>query len=56
MLALLGLGLVQAATACALREIDAGRRITAVSAYAEAFERVRRSSARSASLSSCGLC
>jgi Membrane domain of glycerophosphoryl diester phosphodiesterase len=41
MLALLGLGLVQAATACALREIDAGRRITAVSAYAEAFERVR---------------
>jgi Membrane domain of glycerophosphoryl diester phosphodiesterase len=41
MLALLGLGLVQAATACALREIDTGRRITAVSAYAEAFERVR---------------
>ena len=41
MLALLGLGLVQAATACALREIDAGRRVTAVSAYAEAFERVR---------------
>ena len=40
-LALLGLGLVQAATACALLEIDAGRRITAVSAYAEAFKRVR---------------
>jgi Membrane domain of glycerophosphoryl diester phosphodiesterase len=40
-LALLGLGLVQAATACALREIDAGRRTTAVSAYAEAIERVR---------------
>jgi hypothetical protein len=40
-LALLGLGLVQAATACALLEVDAGRRITAVSAYAEAFKRVR---------------
>ena len=40
-LALLGLGLVQAATACALLEIDAGRRSTAVSAYAEAFKRVR---------------
>jgi hypothetical protein len=40
-LALLGLGLVQAATACALLEIDAEQRITAVSAYAEAFKRVR---------------
>jgi hypothetical protein len=40
-LALLGLGLVQAATACALREIDAGRRVSAVSAYAMAFRRVR---------------
>jgi hypothetical protein len=40
-LALLGLGLVQAATACALREIDSGRRITALSACAEAFKRVR---------------
>jgi hypothetical protein len=40
-LALLGLGLVQAATACALVEIDARRRVTAVSAYAEAFTRVR---------------
>jgi Membrane domain of glycerophosphoryl diester phosphodiesterase len=40
-LALLGLGLVQAATACALLEIDAGRRITAVSTYAEAFKRAR---------------
>jgi hypothetical protein len=39
--ALLGLGLVQAAVACALLELDAGRRITAVSAYAEAFKRVR---------------
>jgi hypothetical protein len=40
-LALFSLGLVQAATACALLGIDAGRRITAVSAYAEAFKRVR---------------
>lgn len=40
-LALLGLGLVQAATACALIELDAGRRITAVSAYARALGRVR---------------
>ncbi len=40
-LALLALGLVQAATACALLEIDAGRRSTAVAAYAEAFKRVR---------------
>ena len=34
-LALLGLGLVQAAVACALLEIDAGAPITAVSAYAQ---------------------
>jgi hypothetical protein len=40
-LALLGLGLVQAAVACALLAIDAGRRITAVSAYAQAFKRLR---------------
>ena len=40
-LALLGLALVQAATACALLEIDAGRRVTAVSAYAAAFKRLR---------------
>ena len=40
-LALLGLGLVQAATACALVEIDAGRQVGAVSAYAKALRRVR---------------
>ena len=40
-LALLGLGLVQAATACALLEIDAGRRVDAVSSYALALERIR---------------
>ena len=38
--ALLGLGLVQAATACALVEIDRGRSITAVSAYRIAFGRI----------------
>jgi hypothetical protein len=41
MLALLGLGVVQAATACALVEIDAGREISAVGAYRLAFRRVR---------------
>ncbi|HEX2506088.1 MAG TPA: hypothetical protein VHK22_07775 [Gaiellaceae bacterium] len=40
-LTLLGLGLVQAATAAALREIDAGRRVTAASAYATAGRRLR---------------
>jgi hypothetical protein len=40
-LALFGLGFVQAATACALREIDAGRRVTAVSACAEALGQIR---------------
>jgi hypothetical protein len=40
-LALLGLGLVQAATACALVEIDAGRHATAVSAYRLAFRSIR---------------
>ncbi|MGH3022601.1 MAG: hypothetical protein ACRDNI_03000 [Gaiellaceae bacterium] len=40
-LALLGLGLVQAATACALVEIDAGREVNAVSAYRKAFGRIR---------------
>jgi hypothetical protein len=40
-LALLGLGLVQAATACALVEIDAGRPVTAVSAYRVAFRSIR---------------
>jgi hypothetical protein len=40
-LALLGLGLVQAATACALLELDAGREVSAVSAYAKAFRRIR---------------
>jgi hypothetical protein len=40
-LALLGLGFVQAATACALLEIDAGRPVTAVSAYAMAGRRAR---------------
>jgi hypothetical protein len=41
MLALLGLGLVQAATACALVEIDSGREIGAVGAYRLAFQRMR---------------
>jgi hypothetical protein len=41
MLALLGLGLVQAATACALVEIDADREISAVGAYRLAFRRLR---------------
>jgi hypothetical protein len=40
-LALLGLGLVQAATACALVEIDAGRSIGPAGAYAIAFRRIR---------------
>jgi hypothetical protein len=40
-LALLGLGLVQAATACALLELDSGRQVGAVSAYAKAFGRIR---------------
>jgi len=39
--ALLGLGLVQAATACALVEIDAGRPVGAMSAYRLALRRVR---------------
>jgi hypothetical protein len=39
--ALLGLGLVQAATACALLEIDAGRQVSAVSAYTMALGRFR---------------
>jgi hypothetical protein len=39
-LALLGLGLVQAAAAIALREIDAARPVTAVSAYASAVGRI----------------
>ncbi len=41
MLALLGLGLVQAACACALVEIDAGREIGAVGAYRLTFRRLR---------------
>ena len=40
-LTLLGLGLVQAATACALVEIDAGRPVNVVSAYAKAFGFIR---------------
>jgi hypothetical protein len=39
--ALLGLGLVQAATACALVEIDADRRVSAWGAYRLALRRVR---------------
>jgi hypothetical protein len=39
--ALLGLGLVQAATACALVEIDAGRPVGAMKAYRLAFRRLR---------------
>ena len=40
-LTLLGLGLVQAATACALVELDAGRPVGAVRAYTIAFRRIR---------------
>jgi hypothetical protein len=40
-LTLLGLGLVQAATACALVEIDAGRAIGAIGAYRIALRRLR---------------
>jgi hypothetical protein len=40
-LALLGFGLVQAATACALVEIDRGRSVGAVQAYRVALERLR---------------
>ena len=40
-LALLGLGLVQAATACALVEIDEGRPIGSLDAYRIAFRRLR---------------
>jgi hypothetical protein len=40
-LALLGLALVQAATACALVEIDAGRPVNVISVYATAFGFVR---------------
>ncbi len=40
-LTLLGLGLVQAATACALVEIDAGRPIGAAGAYRLALRRIR---------------
>ena len=39
--ALLGLGLVQAATACALVEIDAGRPVGAMTAYRLALRRLR---------------
>ena len=39
--ALLGLGLLQAATACALVEIDAGRPVGAVTAYRLALRRLR---------------
>ena len=40
-LALLGLGVVMAATACALREIDAGRPVNALAACREALRRLR---------------
>ena len=40
-LTLLGLGLVEAATACALVEIDSGRRVGPVQAYRMAIARVR---------------
>ena len=40
-LTLLGLGLVQAATACALVEIDGGRRVSAVDAYRISLRRFR---------------
>jgi hypothetical protein len=40
-LALLSLGLVQAAAACALVELDGGRPVHALKAYAEALRRIR---------------
>jgi hypothetical protein len=40
-LALLGLGLVQAATALALRELDVGRNVSALEAYRKTLGRVR---------------
>jgi hypothetical protein len=40
-LALLSLGLVQAAAACALLALDAERPVNAVTAYADAFRRIR---------------
>jgi hypothetical protein len=40
-LALLGFALVQAATTCALVDLDAGRDVTAVGAYRRALERLR---------------
>jgi hypothetical protein len=40
-LALLGFALVQAATTCALVELDAGRRVNAIGAYRRAFGRIR---------------
>ena len=40
-LTLLGLGLVQAATACALVELDAGRHVSPVAAYRLALRRLR---------------
>ena len=55
-LTLLGLGLVQAATACALVEIDAGRPIGPVVAYRIALRRFRPCSARSRSSCSSGWC
>ncbi|HKB21071.1 MAG TPA: hypothetical protein VKC65_08675 [Gaiellaceae bacterium] len=41
-LALLGFGLVQAATACALVEVDSGRKVGPVDAYRLAFRRFRQ--------------
>ena len=56
-LTLFGLGLVQAATACALVEIDAGRPIGAVGAYRLALARIRPAARRrSGSSSSSGSC
>ena len=40
-LALLGFALVQAATTCALVELDAGRGVNAIGAYRRAFGRIR---------------
>ena len=53
-LTLVGSLLVQAATACALVEIDKGRSIGPVEAYRRALTRSVRSSERSASPSLCG--
>ena len=55
-LALLGLALVQAATACALIELDEGRRVGPVHAYRLALAKFRPLAGGSGSQSSCRWC